>query len=312
VNWGTAAAITQAQIDAADVPAGFRPRLAASLPGAGTSISISDAANGGKTISSLRFLDVLPVVTASHAAMTVQPDTASGWVSPTLSDVTTDVDTVTFESTSGGLNSFDRIDMTCSQLTLPSSVCSGQMKFGRPGSGQTTTAPGVVVSWTDTKIVLRHSIFPGALLKAFTGRKGVATATYDLPKPAYFSPRITSVARTATPRQYQIAGGTFGRLAYMTVRLETGEVRRINKPGSAQANPAGVTVNGWAETLITVTDTALTGHSIENVTLYYTDTAGSSRAVAESNVRMYFLGSLTALISADAQTVTLTGEGLRP
>jgi uncharacterized delta-60 repeat protein len=309
VDWGSAATIPQAMVDAANLPQGFKMKVQQILPGAGKKIVISDPSVGGLNVTSFKYYDTLPIDPKLKVNVNATPPAGGSWIPPTVSDVETNVDTLTIKSP-GGLNTVTRINMTCSQLGVSGAACPTVLpSFNKPPTAQ--TAPNQVISWTDTQIVVKHTGFPGTLLSGFTMRNGTQTAAYAVSPNVLFSPRIDSVARTATPRQFQITGATFGRLSHLIVRLEDGTLRRVSKPSTATPSSTGITVNSWGEFSILVTDTALRGHSIENITYYYVAAGGTSVAVNETNLHLYFVGTISAIFSDAINSLTVSGEGLQ-
>jgi hypothetical protein len=307
VSWGTAASISDAMLAGAGLPKGYADHVVAKDMSSGSLISIVDPANGGKTVVSYKFYDELPISTTRNAPVSISPAQVGSWVPPTVTAVQTDVDTLTLTSPAG-LESATRLNMTCSQLGVAStSVCSGALatlpSFNNPPLA--TTAPSVVVSWSDTKIVVRHPGFPGTLMSSFTLRNGTSITTYPVSPAVLFAPRIDAVARTTADRQYVITGASFGRLTKLRVKLEDGTVRTVIRAGGSDA---GITIAGWTEGQIVVTDTALKGHSIENVKFFY---GGSTDPVAETNQHLYFIGSIDTALSDAVNSLTLQGSGLQ-
>jgi hypothetical protein len=326
VEWGVSDTITQAMIDNAALPKGFRDHiLAGMLPAAGSRISVTDAANGGKTVLSYKFYDELPISTQRNAVATIAPsctldasgNCTGGWVPPAVSSLQTDVDTLTINSP-GGLNTVTRVNMTCSDLGLSgSTACPGTLpSFNRPPAGTTlpsATSPGVLV-WNDNKIVVKHSGFPGALMSSFTMRNATLIKAYPVSPAIIFAPQLGTAANnftdklvrsTTVPNQYTIKGASFGRLNKLRVRLEDGTIRTIVKTG---ASDAGVSFVQWLEPSITVTDSAIAGHSIESVWFYY---AGSPDPVAEITAHEYFLGTISSATSTGDNSLTILGTGLQ-
>jgi hypothetical protein len=314
VDWGSPATVTQDMVDAAGLPQGFATKVSSELPAAGSKILITDGAMGGKTVTGYRFYDTMPVNSQQHVSVTVTPSRSGGWMPPLVNEITTNTDQLIIEATAGGLSSAQRLSMTCSQMGLGSSTACPSVlpSFNNPTIGA-TTAPSEVISWSDTKIVVKHPSFPGSVLSGFSLRGPTGNGGYAFSPGVPFAPRIDSIARTSSPRQFQISGATFGRMSHLIVRLEDGTLRRVSKPSTATASSTGVTVNTWGENSIIVTDTALKGHSIENITIFYTPTTGDTtpKAMTEKNLHLYFVGTITAIFSDAINSLTVSGEGLQ-